>query len=141
MDFLNSQATSVLSKALDGVSQRHKAIVSNIANADTPNYHKMTVSFEDELKAALQEDKTPNASSLAMTKRGHLGGQITFTSIDQVQPTWGQSNLEFRQDGNGVDIDREMADLSRNSGKYGAYSKLESRLLNQMKSVIKGGGG
>ena len=37
-------------KVLDGLWLRDKTINHNISNANTPNYKKLTVNFEDQLK-------------------------------------------------------------------------------------------
>ena len=47
---------NVLKKGIEGVNRRHQAIANNIANVDTPNYQRATVSFEDELKRSLRSE-------------------------------------------------------------------------------------
>lgn len=41
--------------ALDGLSMRHAAIAANIANANTPNYRPVRVSFESQLASTLSQ--------------------------------------------------------------------------------------
>jgi flagellar basal-body rod protein FlgB len=57
MDLITSLTTQVMNKALDGLSRRHKAIASNLANVDTPNYRRRDVSFEGALQHAIMQTK------------------------------------------------------------------------------------
>ena len=41
---------SVLEKDMEGLAQRFKAVSRNVANADTPDYTRRNVSFEDQLR-------------------------------------------------------------------------------------------
>lgn len=54
MKLIDNQHTKLLAKAMDAYSLRQKMTASNIANIDTPNYNKVSVSFEDELRRANQ---------------------------------------------------------------------------------------
>lgn len=49
---LSGVTGAVVEYALDGLSLRHAAIASNIANASTPGYRPQKVSFEDLLAEA-----------------------------------------------------------------------------------------
>ncbi|HEY9745428.1 MAG TPA: flagellar basal body rod protein FlgB, partial [Oculatellaceae cyanobacterium] len=55
MDLITSLTSQVMHKALDGLSKRHKAIASNLANVDTPNYRRRDVSFEAALAQAVEQ--------------------------------------------------------------------------------------
>jgi flagellar basal-body rod protein FlgB len=153
MDLINSLTTNMLEKSLDGLSKRHKAIASNLANVDTPNYHRRDVSFEGALKQALQTEKTkgfpnlqPATNDEAMTLRTVRPGQFSlgsaYNSLSDVQPEITEtSDLQYRIDGNSVDVETEMVQLARNTGRYTAVSNLESRNFKSLKGVISGGGG
>ena len=47
----------ILNKTLDGVWLRNKTINHNIANANTPNYKRLTVDFEDKLKEVMEKEE------------------------------------------------------------------------------------
>lgn len=153
MDLITSLTSQVMNKALDGLSKRHKAIASNLANADTPNYRRKDVSFEDSLAQALKETKqqeqsntrrqASNDTALPMlaSRPGHFAIDQAFQSVNDVEPRMTESeNIEFRNDGNAVDVESEMVQLARNTQKYLAISNLESRTMRSLKSVINGGG-
>lgn len=101
-----------LSKALDAASLRQQAIASNIANVNTENYVKQQVSFEDQLDDI----------------RGTIGEQGTTDafSLSSVQARIVPAPLA---DGNGgkVQIDMEMADLSKNAVNYQTLLKVLSK--------------
>jgi flagellar basal-body rod protein FlgB len=152
MDLITSLTTQVMGKALDGLSRRHTAIASNLANVDTPHYRRKDVSFEGALQHAIMESKgqTPanggpasNDTPLQMrsTRPEHFGHGSAFTSVDDVQPTMSEDDkLQYRQDGNSVDVETEMAQLAKNTQRYVAISNLESREFKGLKSIITGGG-
>lgn len=89
-----------LEQALSGAALRQRALANNIANANTAGYKRSDVDFHSTLAQVLG---SPGAAE-------KLKG-ITFTAeTDTTSST--------RADGNNVDIDSEMANLSQNSLEY-----------------------
>lgn len=153
MDLITSLTSQVMNKALDGLSQRHKAIASNLANVDTPNYRRRDVSFEGALEKAIQANQNQGSSHsqrpasndepLAMraTRPEHLGLNL-FQSVDEIQPEMIESDgVQFRNDGNSVDVETEMVQLAKNTERYTAIANLQGRSIKGLKSVIESGGG
>lgn len=114
MDALSAQ-TDLLRALLDAATLRHRVIAQNLANLNTPGYHRLEVRFEDELAQRLS-----------------LGG-----ARPQPQVVEGEGGIE-RVDGNNVDIDDEMGRLSKNALLYNAYSQLIASKIGQMRSAITG---
>lgn len=157
MDLITSLTSQVMDKALDGLAKRHKAIASNLANVDTPNYRRRDVSFEGTLMRAISQSEKSQAArqagskakpasndeelALKTTRAEHI--PIPFSSsLDDFQPIITEnSDLQYRNDGNSVDVENEMAQLAKNTQKYLAISNLESRYMKNLRSVINGGGG
>jgi flagellar basal-body rod protein FlgB len=52
MNFIDSNHSQMLARAMDTYSLRQKVTASNIANADTPDYKRHEVLFEEELQQA-----------------------------------------------------------------------------------------
>lgn len=52
MKLIDNQHTNLLAKAMDAYSLRQKMTASNVANIDTPDYKRTSVSFEEELREA-----------------------------------------------------------------------------------------
>jgi flagellar basal-body rod protein FlgB len=152
MDLITSLTTQVMNKALDGLSRRHKAIASNLANVDTPNYRRRDVSFEGALQHAIMQTKGQTLGNgravsndepllLRTTQKEHISNGQIYNSVNDVRPEISEVNdMQYRTDGNSVDVETEMAQLAKNTQRYIALSNLEGRVLKSMRSVITGGG-
>ena len=112
-----------LSRALDLYQARHGVLTENVANAETPGYRARELDFESELKAAFD----PQAEA---------GGAAT--SDRQPQPIVDRG-ATVKLDGNSVDLDIQMGELSENAFKIVALSQLLSRKLDGLKRAIDGG--
>lgn len=65
---VDNNTVALLSLALDAASMRQQAIANNIANANTPGYQRIGVSFDsriDELTRAVRSGQTPSLASIA----------------------------------------------------------------------------
>lgn len=149
MNLIDTQTSRVIAKALDGVSKRHSAIVSNVANAETVGYRSIEVSFEENLKQAIQAESNQQqgktsrylpAGSLQTSNAKHINPRPIASSISSASPTVEQSPLIYRYDKNGVDIEKQMAELARNTQRYMALSRMENKAFDSLRNVIKGGG-
>lgn len=127
---------NVLKKGIEGANLRHQAIANNIANVDTPNYQRATVSFEDQLKRSLRGEGFTG-------QRAHpahfiIGGVKT---ISQSRAHVAIDNeTRFRADGNNVNIDQEMAELAQNTQKNLQFTELLSRKYSSLRNVIQTAG-
>ncbi len=106
-----------LAKSMTLRLKRHAAIASNIANADTPGYRPREVDFESELQKAV-ETKSP-------MKIDRVQGDV-FISDDGLP----------RPDGNSVNLDKQMANLSENALIYNATAQFIGRKMSMIKSVL-----
>lgn len=149
MDWIASFTSDVVGKSLDGLALRHTAIASNLANVDTPGYKKKDVSFEDQLRAAMearQADGPAQARNdrplpMRASRPAHLALDAVPDSLAQVQPQMSERDQDtFRNDGNGVDVEGEMVSLARNTERYLALSNLQSRIFRSTRTVISNAG-
>lgn len=153
MDLITSLTSQVMNKALDGLSRRHTAIASNLANVDTPNYKRRDVSFEGALSNAIREARNMGSLSrrqasndellpMRITDSAHFPIGQSGVSVDDINPTITETqNLEYRLDGNSVDVETEMVQLAKNTERYNAIAKMESGYFKGLRDVITGGGG
>jgi len=111
----------IIHKALDASWKRNEVIAQNIANVDTPGYKRKSVSFEYELRKAMDSK------------------DFKKSDVDQIEIkiVLENKNLSMRLDGNNVDIDAEMAELAKNTIKYNALVQMSG--FNTLKMVIKEG--
>jgi len=101
---------AALGRQMSNAVQRQSVAAGNLANLDTPGYKARAVTFGDVLDSELQATVAP-----ARTSPGHLGGVA--------QPAGTESEVEglgARRDGNTVQLDRELLDMTRASGEFSA---------------------
>ncbi|MEK3935087.1 flagellar basal body rod protein FlgB [Sporosarcina sp. FSL W7-1349] len=122
---------SNLERGLDYSATKAKAISQNIANVDTPNYKAKNVSFKEMFANAKME----NLQAYRTDER-----HIPFRQQASHPGVFSYSNFRYRQDGNGVDMDKEQSDLAANQIYYNALIDRLNGKFNTLQNVIKGGG-
>ncbi|MBV8245765.1 MAG: flagellar basal body rod protein FlgB [Candidatus Eremiobacteraeota bacterium] len=127
MSDLNFGSTvDMLKNGLDGASADHSAIANNVANANTPNFRRSTVSFKEALAAT--EGIPADPDQLQMVSDSDR--DIVVDGSQPPQP-WVEPKAEIddstqgRVDKSNVDVDQEMAQLAQNS----SYSQTMTQLL------------
>ena len=123
----------LLNNSLKAASLRHNAISNNIANVNTPNYKRLLVSFEDQLRNCLMNEKSP--VKLRRTHPRHIGSDVEIIQPQAIQ----DNSTSLRTDGNNVDIDMEVALLNENTMRYNTLAQTMSKKMSLLNSVIKGG--
>ncbi|MFZ2031065.1 MAG: hypothetical protein WAU68_12195 [Vitreimonas sp.] len=108
-------SSALIEKALDGLSQRYDFTAQNIANANTPHYHPVRVSFEESLR---------NAAS-----RG-------AAAITAVEP---RAISDPTSAGDGVRLDLELATASQTAMRYRALLDLLGQQMRLESAVLTGG--
>jgi flagellar basal-body rod protein FlgB len=93
----------VLEAAMRGASMRQTLLSDNIANADTPGYHRQDVNFQ-------------------ATLRGALGGGEEALAQIQFQPE--VQSQATGPEGNGVSIDAESTQLAKNGLEYQSLTEV-----------------
>ncbi len=109
---------------LDYTWKRHKVILSNIANADTPNYKAKDLLFKEEVRAL----------RLKTTRKKHIQipGETRFKVVNIPKPLMGN-------DRNNVSVEEEMAKLAQNRIAYEVYMRMVSGGIEKLNNVIRGG--
>jgi flagellar basal-body rod protein FlgB len=112
-------------KLLDAAALRQEAIASNVANSETPGYHRLDLSpdFAQQLKSRLAAGESPSA----------LASVRPQLAVDTTART-------MRPDGNTVEIEKELLAMNRNSVEYNYLSDIVSHNLKQLKLAITGRG-
>ena len=114
-----------LASGLDRRARRHTAIAANIANADTPRYKTVDVSFSK----ALADASLP----MATTHPHHLSD-----GAPRGEDTLIFTGGEPRRDGNDVDVDREMVKLAQNQIEYQFLTRSLGGRFRKLKEAITG---
>lgn len=123
----------LVGKALDVRSRNHSVIVSNISNADTPNYKAFHLQVD---KAMEKFSANSERLKLRCTQQAHMPIQ---SGADYRHSLKVDDNTSFtlRGDGNTVDMDREMADLGENSLMYNAAAQIIQKKFQTLKSALQ----
>jgi|SRR5680860_359039 len=129
--WLNGPVLNVLQKGLEASSMRQQVLSNNVANIDTPNFKRSDVDFQAVLGAALGE----KGSTLAMklTSTHHIPGLADKGGIGVVM----DQATSLRNDGNNVDVDREMTNVAENGIYYNSLTRAISSQLGLLRMVIK----
>jgi flagellar basal-body rod protein FlgB len=131
-----SKADAVLEEGLNQRLKRQDVIASNLVNAYTPGYRALGYEFENQLQSAIgSEDglplKTTDAKHIkqpGLSADGNIKGDL------HVKPSESIGN-----DGNSVDVDKEMSDMAANQLIYRATIETMNRRLGMMRYGINGG--
>lgn len=115
MTFTTMDSIGKASLMLDLISQRQRAIGSNIANVDTPGYVRKDINFSQYLGSM----NNPLETRLS-TKLGPSGV------------------IEDRR-GEEIDIASELAEMQKNSLMYTMATRRMSNIITEMKTVINVG--
>lgn len=122
------KSIALFERALNLRATRHRILVNNVANADTPQYR----GFDLEVEKALAE---PDATALKTTHPDHIGsvGSSSGNAVVEL------SSESEGADGNNVDLESSMANMAMNNLMYNALTQMTSRRFTSLKSVIRGG--
>lgn len=120
-----------LVKAMDLTAKRNEAIVSNISNAETPQYRAVDLDFAGELERAFGA----NTEVMTKTNPKHMD-LVSSSSAHFVSDMSGAT----KDDGNNVDIDIQMGQLAYNSGRYSGAANLMRKKLAMLKMAIRESG-
>lgn len=123
IDALFSNSSYVATKKmLDATALRHQAIASNLANVETPNYKRIDVApdFSKELRSAMST-KDPRR-------------------ISTVHPALAEdsSAAASNRDGNTVQLETELMNLSQNTLAHALETQIVSGSLLKLRLAITG---
>jgi flagellar basal-body rod protein FlgB len=113
----------LLKNVLDYQSERHKVIVSNVANLDTPGYKAKELVFEKSLQESMLKGQTP---ALTRTHAGHMGPEAGKGGNHRIVST-----------GEAVNIDKAMTSLAENNLMYNMTAEMLLRKFNGLNTVLK----
>lgn len=136
MSKIFDRTTDGLAASLAMRSLRHKVTSSNLANAETPGYKAKVVDFEGALERALDLE---GLASQTATDSEHFAigtGAISSARADVYDNPEGN----VTNDGNTVDLEREMATLQENSILYKAALQLINKKLGALRYAATEGG-
>lgn len=109
-----------LEKSLEATQLRQSVLANNIANQTTPGFKRSDVSFADQLSQAVAANDPAAAES--------------------VQPQVVQDNSStMSADGNNVNLETEMSDMSENQIQSSMLTDLLSKRIGDIQYAIREG--
>jgi flagellar basal-body rod protein FlgB len=111
-----------LTTALTLHSRRHEVLASNLANVETPGFRARDLDFEAAMQAAFSE---PPAEAAQVP-----GDPEARVIEDKTAPT--------RADGNSVDLDLQMVQLSANGSRFVTIARMLAKRLATLRTAIEG---
>lgn len=132
MSNMFDKTTQALSTSLNMRLLKNNMINSNIANAETPGYHAKKMDFEDALSRALDIDGVRGMQTSSPEHFSLGSGGVGKVRPDIYENPEGAIN----NDGNTVDLEREMSSLAENSIMYKAALQLINKKLAALRYAI-----
>lgn len=126
---INSQdyTYNLIKKGLNVANLRGQVIANNMANINTKNFKRSSVSFEDTLKDVSSE----------IENKGYVDGA---SKLDYGQTKVVQDNsTSMRSDGNNVDLEVEKTNQAANTLMYNALITQANNQIKMTQMVINGG--
>ncbi|MBM3297326.1 MAG: flagellar basal body rod protein FlgB [Candidatus Aminicenantes bacterium] len=109
---------ALLEQLMTIASNKQKVIANNIANVNTPGFRRKELKFEEEFLKAVEEND--------MEAVRQVEGKVVYSD----DPT-------LQNDGNNVDIDKEMGLMNRNSLAYSLYTQLYAKKLDMLQLAMR----
>ncbi|MCT4606713.1 MAG: flagellar basal body rod protein FlgB [Marinisporobacter sp.] len=136
MNILNKsfRNINILEKSMDATWLRNEVISNNMANVNTPKFKRSVVKFE----SILAQNLVGQPIKEKLTHEKHL--PVGEVNMNQINPTIiKDTTSKYRKDGNNVNVDVEMANLSKNTIRYYMLKESMASNLQKLKMVIKDG--
>lgn len=128
MDFLTSNSQLLMEKSMGYLWTKQAAILDNIANAETPNYKAKVVTFEESIRAQLEE----------AASRPEGAGKAVRDILDDAELTVFQAQEQTRMDDNGINITSEMTEMIRNAYQQQYLYQAINKHYGLLRMAIKG---
>jgi flagellar basal-body rod protein FlgB len=131
---LNGAEFRGLESAVHSAELRQQVISDNVANVDTPNFKRSEVLFEDLLTEAMDTNQGSISGFRTNAKHIPIGPTLEVPNPIVVQ----DETSSINNNGNNVDIDREMSLLAKNQLVYNLYIQQVNHDVSMMRTAIDG---
>jgi len=120
-----------INRGLDASWTKNEIISSNIANIDTPGYKRKTMDFTNLLNREIKSQLNLKNTRMKHIKEQPSSDYLGLIGVDN-------STTALRTDENNVNIDTEMAEMSKNIIYYNVLSQRASNEISKLESAIRG---
>ncbi|CEM60821.1 flagellar basal body rod protein FlgB [Treponema phagedenis] len=131
------KTTDLLHRALDVNALRYTVTANNLANAEVPEFKRTEVSFESELKRALDSEKNKDGFFEQATKGSNLLSDevIDYRSVEPRRVLDYISTV--KANGNNVDAEEEAMNILKIQMQYQLLSQMAGFQYSQVQSVLR----
>jgi flagellar basal-body rod protein FlgB len=133
-----SKTIDLVHRAMDARSMRQDIIANNLANAEVPGFKRSDLSFESELKRAVESGQQKPVLELTLTNPNHIANWQERDYRD-VTP---RRTLDFtsssQNNGNNVDMEQEVMSYVQNLLMYSLLAQAETFEFSQINTVLRG---
>ncbi|MCX6117159.1 MAG: flagellar basal body rod protein FlgB [Proteobacteria bacterium] len=116
--------------------KRNEVVTANIANAETPGFRAFGFDFEKQLQS-LGDDNV--RSTMRTSDPRHVKNAFTQANGQVTPDVYVRPTESVDEDGNTVDIDKEMSEMARNQILYRTTVETLNRKIGMLKYAINGG--
>ena len=127
MGYLGNNSDLLMEKSMSYLWAKQAAILDNIANVETPNYKPKVVTFEESLKALLEEAQD---GKVAASEIRDILENSSFYTEEQQEST--------RLDDNGVSIVEQSAEMIRNAYQLQYTMSAINNDLERLRTAVRG---
>ncbi len=124
---LFDDAIGRLADGLEYASRRHEVLTRNVANLETPGYRALDVTFEDALTPARVAIADVSAAGAGPAAPGERRARLVYAGDGPP-----------REDGNDVNLDRQMARIAENTLLNHTLVQLLAQRFATVKQAIAG---
>ena len=128
MDYLTSNSQLLMEKSMGYLWTKQAAILDNIANAETPKYKAKVVTFEESIRAQLEE----------AAKRPEGAGKAVRDILDDAELTVFEAQEQTRMDDNGINVTSEMTEMIRNAYQQQYLYQAINKHYGLLRMAVKG---
>ena len=130
------KSLEILQRSMDVSLQRRRVIADNLANSDTPNFKRSDISFESELKRALESENRRFMEGFLTDSR-----HIPFNRPQNWRQVTPRKTLDYlstsKNNGNNVDVETESMMALQNQLSYNLMAAAVANQFQQISLVVK----
>ncbi|NBU98204.1 MAG: flagellar basal body rod protein FlgB [Spirochaetia bacterium] len=135
--FMKTQ--DLLERGLNSSLVKRRVIADNISNVDVPGFKRSEVSFEENLKRAIESEKVEKLKTVPTKVSDER--HINFFNVPDYKSVSPSIKIDYltrvRADGNNVDMEKEMTDASHNQMHYFMMVERLNHNFKQINLVLK----
>lgn len=126
-------------KMLAFTEERHRVLLNNIANIETPYYREQdlpTGEFQSMLKGALEDQQKYHPREFGMTGTWHI--EVDALGKMRIEEQKTQESTHMRRIENNVSLERNMSELAKNNILHNVFNSLLVKQYKSLEIAIQG---